>query len=64
MTTEPRPTPPGDTIDLNDEAAVRRWVDYFGVTITQLQEAVKAAGNQAADVKRHLLNQGSSAGAS
>lgn len=43
---------------------MRRWVDYFGVTATQLEEAVKAAGNNAQDVKQHLLNQGSSAGAS
>jgi hypothetical protein len=64
MATHTSSPPPGDRIDLNDEAAVRRWLDYFGVTVTQLQEAVKAAGNQAEDVKQHLLNQGSSAGAS
>jgi hypothetical protein len=64
MTTNTSSNRPGDSIDLNDDAAVRRWVDYFGVTITQLQEAVKAAGNDAEAVKQHLLNQGSSAGAS
>ncbi|WP_298235204.1 DUF3606 domain-containing protein [uncultured Azohydromonas sp.] len=64
MATDNQPHPPGDTIDLNDEAAMRRWVDYFGVTATQLEEAVKSAGNRAEDVKQHLLNQGSSAGAS
>ncbi len=64
MATDNHPNPPGDTIDLNDDASVRRWVDYFGITVTQLEEAVKAAGNNAQDVKQHLLNQGSSAGAS
>jgi hypothetical protein len=64
MATNTSSNRPGDRIDLNDDAAVQRWVDYFGVTITQLQEAVKAAGNDAEAVKQHLLNQGSSAGAS
>lgn len=64
MATNTQPTRPGDTIDPNDEAAMRQWVDYFGVTISQLEDAVRAAGNNAEDVKRHLLEQGSSAGAS
>jgi hypothetical protein len=64
MPTDTTPQAPGDTIDLNDDANVQRWVDYFGVTISQLEEAVKAAGTNAAAVKQHLLNQGSSAGAS
>lgn len=64
MATHTEPTRPGDSIDLNDEAAMRRWVDYFGVTLSQLEDAVRAAGNDAEAVKRHLLEQGSSAGAS
>jgi hypothetical protein len=64
MATDTSPQAPGDTIDLNDEANVQRWIDYFGITITQLEEAVQAAGTNATDVKQHLLNQGSSAGAS
>jgi Protein of unknown function (DUF3606) len=52
-----------DRIDLDDDADVHRWCDHFGVTRSQLEEAVQAAGNVPADVTEHLLNQGASAGA-
>ena len=64
MDAQSNPTPPGGTIDLNDDAAVRRWIDHFGITRTQLEEAVQAAGTNPEDVKHHLLNQGASSGAS
>lgn len=55
--------PPDERIDLADDAAVRRWCDHFGVTRSQLEEAVRAAGQVAADVDRLLRDQGASAGA-
>ncbi|HET7792113.1 MAG TPA: DUF3606 domain-containing protein [Rhizobacter sp.] len=50
-------------IELSDPAAVRRWCEYFGVTVEQLCEAVQAVGPMAKAVEEHLLNQGGSAGA-
>ncbi|NML17273.1 DUF3606 domain-containing protein [Azohydromonas caseinilytica] len=64
MDAQSTPTPPGGTIDLNDDAAVGRWIDYFGITRTQLEEAVKSAGTDPQAVQQHLLNQGASSGAS
>jgi len=66
MTTQDssRTAPPlADTIDLADEAGAQRWCDHFGITLTQLEEAVQAAGTEPAAVTEHLLNQGASAGA-
>lgn len=56
---DPGPGP----IDLGDQAAVRRWIEHFGITQTQLEEAVQAAGTDPARVQEHLLNQGASSGA-
>ncbi len=53
---------PAASIDLQDDAALAAWQRHFGVTREQLEEAVQAAGNRAAAVREHLLNQGSSAG--
>ncbi len=58
--TRPGPT---DWIDLDDPEQCRRWLDHFGVTLQQLQEAVNAAGHDPRAVTEHLLNQGASAGA-
>ena len=55
--------PPAGPIDLSDDATVARWLDHFGITRTQLEEAVQAAGSDPAAVREHLLNQGASAGA-
>lgn len=56
-------TPQGDArIDLADEAAVQRWIEHFGITRAQLEEAVQAAGTEPGKVREHLLNQGASAG--
>lgn len=49
-------------IDLADEASVQRWTEHFGITQTQLEEAVQAAGTDPAKVREHLLNQGASSG--
>lgn len=54
---------PAGPIDLADEAAVQRWLQHFGCTREQLEEAVHAAGHDPAHVREHLLNQGGSAGA-
>ena len=59
-----RPQAPQGSIDLNDEQNVTAWCEHFGVTRTQLIEAVRAAGVDGDAVREHLLNQGASAGAS
>ncbi len=55
--------PNDDSIDLADEACVQRWIEHFGITQTQLEDAVQAAGSRPGDVERHLLDSGASAGA-
>ncbi|MBL8286542.1 MAG: DUF3606 domain-containing protein [Rubrivivax sp.] len=59
-----RAAPPAGRIDMADERAVQQWCDHLGITRQQLEEAVKAVGNDAAALKRHLLIQGASAGPS
>ncbi|MBZ8142604.1 DUF3606 domain-containing protein [Rubrivivax gelatinosus] len=54
---------PDETIDTEDGEAVKRWADHFGITAAQIEEAVLAVGPRVADVQRHLLDQGASAGA-
>jgi hypothetical protein len=58
-------SPPGptDSINLDDPAQLQRWLDHFGITVEQLEEAVNAAGHDPQAVTRHLLTQGASAGA-
>jgi hypothetical protein len=64
MVTSSAPAPSqSPSIDLGNPAAMKRWCKEFGVTETQLAEAVQAAGADAAAVREHLLNQGASAGA-
>lgn len=63
MDTNPAPAAPGNTIDPSSEDALRPWAEHFGVTIEQMQEAVQAAGTDPDAVRRHLLDQGASAGA-
>ncbi|WP_198321184.1 DUF3606 domain-containing protein [Azohydromonas aeria] len=58
------PQPPSGTVDISDDNNCSRWAEYFGVTPVQIEEAVKAAGTDPKAVQEHLLNQGSSAGAS
>ena len=55
--------PPSGQISLDDSEQLQRWLDHFGITAEQLQEAVRAAGTDPQAVTEHLLNQGSSAGA-
>ena len=60
------PTPathPDGPVDPDDPARLQQWLDHFGVTAEQLQEAVNAAGRSPTAVAEHLLNQGASAGA-
>ena len=51
-----------EPIDLADPDAVARWIEHFGITQRQLEEAVQAAGTDPAVVREHLLNQGASSG--
>lgn len=60
----PAPTADDERIDLHDEDSLQRWMQHFGVTQSQLEEAVLAAGDRVRDVDEHLRNQGASAGAS
>jgi hypothetical protein len=55
--------PPIGPIDLDDAEQTQAWIDHFGITAEQLQEAVQAAGTDPKAVTEHLLNQGASAGA-
>ncbi len=41
-------------ISLSEDHEVRSWTESLGVTEAQLRAAVKAVGNQADDVRRHL----------
>lgn len=41
-------------IDVNHEGELRDWARKFDATPEQIQEAVKAVGQQAADVEMHL----------
>jgi hypothetical protein len=51
-------------IDTGDEQSMAYWQNEFGVTASQLEDAVRAAGTDPQDVRRHLLESGASAGAS
>lgn len=64
MDADNAPAAPDDTIDVNDDSSLAHWAGHFGVTVSQIQEAVLSAGPKVADVQRHLLDQGASAGAS
>jgi hypothetical protein len=55
--------PSDESIDIADEACVQRWIEHFGITQTQLEDAVRAAGPRPDAVERHLLESGASAGA-
>jgi hypothetical protein len=50
-------------VDPADDDGLQRWSEHFGVTFEQLIEAEKAVGGDPAAVRRHLLEQGASAGA-
>ena len=54
---------PAGAINLGDAAGIERWLDHFGITVQQLEEAVQAAGTDPVAVREHLLNQGASSGA-
>ena len=43
-----------DRIDLQSSASINEWTQKLNVTQAQLQEAVAAVGNRAADVELHL----------
>lgn len=50
-------TPAGvepDRIDLDDEQAAAQWAEKLDTTVEQLNDAVKAVGDKAADVEMHL----------
>ena len=57
----PQPPPPGP-VDPSDDSRLQDWLDHFGITAEQLQEAVNAAGSDPLAVAEHLLHQGGSAG--
>jgi hypothetical protein len=50
------------SIDLGEPEQMKHWLDHFGITAQQLQEAVDAVGGDPRAVTEHLLNQGASAG--
>jgi Protein of unknown function (DUF3606) len=56
-------TPNTATIDIDDDASLQLWMEHFGVTQEQLEDAVQAAGTRVEDVHHHLLDSGASAGA-
>jgi Protein of unknown function (DUF3606) len=56
-------TPNTATIDLHDDASLQHWMQHFGVTQVQLEDAVQAVGTRVEDVHRHLLDSGVSVGA-
>ena len=62
MANNESPSLRGGTIDLEDEQAAADWREHFGITASQLEEAVLAVGSDSAAVKEHLLNQGASSG--
>jgi hypothetical protein len=41
-------------IDVNEESNLRDWAEKFDATSEQIRNAVKAVGDQAADVEMHL----------
>ena len=53
---------PDGAINLHDEDSVKRWTGHFGITEMQLEEAVRAVGNDPGRIREHLLNQGASSG--
>jgi hypothetical protein len=57
------PPPFPGPIDPDDAVHLRAWLDYFGITVEQLREAIAATGNEPQAVTEHLLHQGGSAGA-
>lgn len=50
-------------VDPADEEGLVYWREKFGVTLSQLLDAVKAVGNDPDDIQEHFLTEGSSAGA-
>lgn len=62
--TEPQRSQDGSmsTVEPDDPANAQHWIEVFGVTVEQLQEAVAAVGAEPARVREHLLHQGGSAG--
>lgn len=51
-----------DPIDFDNAQQVDIWLEHFGITISQLHEAVDAVGGDPQAVTEHLLHQGGSAG--
>lgn len=51
-------------VTLTDPEELKRWMEHFGVTQEQLEEAVRAVGPDVHAISEHLQHQGSSAGAS
>lgn len=49
-----RGTPDRDRIDMNDPDEVRNWTKALGVSKEELEQAVRAAGNNANAVRQHL----------
>lgn len=54
---------PALDIDLSDDDSVECWIEHFGITKMQLEEAVNAVGNDPDRIREHLLNQGANSGA-
>jgi Protein of unknown function (DUF3606) len=56
--------PDRDRIDVNQEHELRDWAKKFNASPEQIEEAVKAVGDRAADVEMHLKGSRSSSNAS
>jgi len=47
-------SPDRNLINTSEDYEVRYWSEKFGVSATELKDAVKAVGNSADAVKKHL----------
>jgi hypothetical protein len=47
-------SPDSDLINLSEDYEVRYWSEKFGVSAESLKSAVKAVGNSAKAVEKHL----------
>lgn len=51
-------------VTLNDAKDAERWMQHFGATREQIEEAIRAVGNDVTAISEHLQHQGAGGGAS
>lgn len=49
-------SPDRDRINVNEDYEVQSWSKKFGVSATELKQAVKSAGTSASDVEKYFKN--------